>query len=73
MWATFASTDSNCQLTSDQNDAIMGGFGTVTLSRVDPTVIEGSFDVVMYSGAHLVGTFRAPICNVTFHTSGCDQ
>jgi hypothetical protein len=43
--------------------------GTVTLTTVNATVVEGSFDLV-FNTDHLTGTFSAPACNVP-STNGC--
>jgi hypothetical protein len=45
--------------------------GTVTLTSVTSTMVEGSFDATFASGDHLTGTFTAPVCTVQAPGSGC--
>ncbi|HEX8796131.1 MAG TPA: hypothetical protein VF765_34515 [Polyangiaceae bacterium] len=41
----------------------IAGGGTVTFDSVDGSAVKGSFDLVMAGGAHVTGTFSAPVCN----------
>jgi hypothetical protein len=36
--------------------------GSVTLTGVSASLLEGTFDVTMGNGDHLTGTFSAPVC-----------
>ncbi len=55
---TFVGNDSACAVTS----ADTGISGTVTLTSVSGTEIDGSFDVVLKTSGPISGTFSAPDC-----------
>ncbi|MGH7271311.1 MAG: hypothetical protein ACREJ3_12860 [Polyangiaceae bacterium] len=56
--SAYYSTFSTCTSTMDSADS-----GTILLTRVDPTVVEGSFDLTFDGTDHLVGSFSAPVCD----------
>ncbi|MGD0528252.1 MAG: hypothetical protein ABSE49_24165 [Polyangiaceae bacterium] len=56
---TFAAQDAMCTSTASADAT----GGTVTLSVVNGTSIEGSFDVT-FGSDHVSGTFDAPVCAV---------
>ena len=40
--------------------------GSIVLTSVTSTEIQGTFDVTMTDGDHLTGSFDAPVCDVNF-------
>jgi hypothetical protein len=40
--------------------------GSIVLTSVTSTEIQGTFDVTMTNGDHLTGSFDAPVCDVNF-------
>jgi hypothetical protein len=58
--AGYTATDAQCN-TVRTDDATTG---SVVLSDVSATTIDGSFDLTVQSGDHLTGTFSAPVCEI---------
>jgi hypothetical protein len=58
----YETTDAQCARTSTHP----AHSGSITLSTVGSTTVEGSFDVVMDTGDKLSGTFVASVCNVSY-------
>ena len=56
----FEAVDGQCKQTSMH----AARSGTITLSTISATAVEGSFDVSLDTGETLSGTFDAPICVV---------
>jgi hypothetical protein len=57
--ATYSSLDGTCQLVY----FIEPASGTVTLQTVSASLVTGSFDVTLYTGDRVQGTFSAPVCD----------
>jgi hypothetical protein len=55
---SYTVDNSSCETTTNEAAAT----GSITLTTVSSTVIDGSFDVHMSNGDHLYGTFDAPVC-----------
>lgn len=55
---------------SKATNADRAASGTVTLTAVNTSAIEGSFDLIFPGGDHATGTFSAPACNVP-SSNGC--
>jgi hypothetical protein len=62
--AQFVRTTATC--TSES--ASVAASGSVTLTTVSSTTLQGSFDITMGSGEHLSGTFTGPVCAVDLAT-----
>jgi hypothetical protein len=60
--AEYGADSATC--TSTTSESAQGG--SITLTNVTPTTIQGTFDVTMANGDHLTGSFDAPICDVNF-------
>jgi hypothetical protein len=58
--AAYSSTDANCN-TVQSEPAISG---TVALTSVTATEIQGSFDLGFATSDHVTGSFSAPVCTV---------
>jgi hypothetical protein len=65
--------DANCGVTTGLDATEGPRSGTVTLIQAGPSRVQGSFDVILQSGTHLVGSFDAPVCNATATSAGRDQ
>jgi hypothetical protein len=57
--ATYYTSDDNCQQTSLTEAAS----GTVNVQTVSPSLVTGNFDVTLYTGDRIRGTFSAPVCD----------
>jgi hypothetical protein len=64
--ATYSSTNGNCVKSYGESATS----GTVTLTNITATEIDGSFDVTFSSGDHLTGSFSAPVCSVPTSDGG---
>jgi hypothetical protein len=57
---TFTTSDTGCR----EGTKIRGArSGSIVLTTVNPTTVEGTFSVTMATGEGLSGTFRAPVCD----------
>jgi hypothetical protein len=56
---TWSVSDSMCK----QIDYTEAKSGSVILQTVTPSLVTGSFDVTLYTGDHVSGTFSAPVCD----------
>jgi hypothetical protein len=63
--AEFATTDAKCNNVATET----AKSGTVTMTTISNTVIQGSFDFTMSNGDHLSGTFDAPVCTYSSTTT----
>jgi hypothetical protein len=54
----FVGNDASCVVTS----AATGASGTVQVTAVSGSQLDGNFDVVLTSGEHISGSFSAPAC-----------
>ncbi len=59
----YAVEDATCK----QVVGLTASSGTITLTTIGDTLIQGNFDVIMSSGDELTGTFSAPVCNTNFN------
>jgi hypothetical protein len=59
--AAYGANDANCNSTSPESATS----GTITLSVVDATSTDGTFDLTFPTGDHLTGSFSAPVCSVS--------
>jgi hypothetical protein len=56
-YAAYIAYDDNCQWTAETL-----ADGTVTFTTVSPDRMTGTFDIQLYGGEHLSGSFDAPHC-----------
>jgi len=60
--AQYGADSATCTSTTSESARA----GSIVLTNVTSTEIQGTFDVTMANGDHLTGSFDAPICNVNF-------
>jgi hypothetical protein len=60
----FEAADAECKVASPHG----ARSGTITLSTISSTTVDGSFDVALDTGEKLSGTFRAPVCGLSTNT-----
>ena len=64
--ASFSAQDANCKSTAGEQAT----HGTIILTTVSASMLEGSFDLTFANGDHLTGSFQAPVCNASILSSG---
>jgi len=57
--ASYYTFDDNCQPAS----LTEAGSGTVNVQTVSQSLVTGNFDVTLYTGDRIGGTFSAPVCD----------
>jgi hypothetical protein len=62
--ALYVADDSSCQATSQ----VQFDGGSITLTNVSASLIEGSFSLTSGAGAPVTGQFSAPVCPVDIST-----
>jgi hypothetical protein len=64
--ANYGTTNAACAA----NIAERATSGTIKLTTVSSTTVQGTFDVTMDNGDHLSGSFTGPVCNVPLTNTG---
>lgn len=57
----YKTTDAHCSVTSNHPART----GSIVLTTVSTTTVEGTFSVTMDTGDQLSGRFAAPVCNLS--------
>ena len=58
--AEYTQYGASCATSHDE----LGATGTITLTTVSASAVQGTFDVTMANGDHLTGSFDAPVCSL---------
>jgi hypothetical protein len=57
----YTADNSMCKTTTNETATT----GSITITQVTSTIVEGSFDATFMNGDHLSGNFSAPLCPLT--------